>query len=183
MNSKTVEARKKFSTLAIHAGQSPDPATGAIMTPVYLTSTYVQEAPEKHKGFDYSRSNHPTRLALEKNLAALEGAEYGLAFGSGMAAISTLALSLNPGDHVVCGKDVYGGTYRVFTKVFQRFGIGSAELFPSAASLADSQGSPRLPSLHGVLEGRSHVADLFQRFPRELGELLGALGKNLFAKS
>jgi cystathionine gamma-lyase len=113
----------KLATEAIHAGQHADPATGAIMTPVYLTSTYVQEAPEKHKGFDYSRTNHPTRLALEKNLAALEGSEYGLAFGSGMAATSTVMLSLSAGDHVVCGKDVYGGTYRVFTKVFERFGL------------------------------------------------------------
>jgi cystathionine beta-lyase/cystathionine gamma-synthase len=119
----TKKAQGKFSTLAIHAGQPPDPATGAIMTPVYLTSTYVQEAPEKHKGFDYSRSNHPTRLALERNLEALEGSDYGLAFGSGMAAISTVMLGLDSGDHVICGKDVYGGTYRVFTKVFQRFGI------------------------------------------------------------
>jgi len=113
----------RLKTRAIHAGQAPDPATGAIMTPVYLTSTYVQEAPEKHKGFDYSRSNHPTRLALERNLAALEGASHGLAFGSGMAATSTVMLGLDPGDHVVSGRDVYGGTYRVFTKVFERFGV------------------------------------------------------------
>ncbi len=113
----------KFATKAIHAGQHPDPATGAIMTPVYLTSTYVQDAPEKHKGFDYSRSNHPTRKALEENLAALEGGTHGLAFGSGMAATSTVLMSLSSGDHVVCGRDVYGGTYRVFTKVFERFGL------------------------------------------------------------
>ena len=112
-----------FSTLAVHAGQSPDPATGAIMTPVYLTSTYVQEWPERHKGFDYARTVHPTRLALEKNLAALEGADFGLCFGSGMAAISTVILALSSGDHVLCGNDLYGGTYRVFTKVFARFGV------------------------------------------------------------
>ncbi|MBI2930116.1 MAG: cystathionine gamma-synthase [Planctomycetes bacterium] len=113
----------RFSTRAIHAGQVPDPATGAIMVPVYLTSTYVQEAPGRHKGFDYARTNHPTRLALERNLAALEGAQYGLAFASGMAAETTVIASLRAGDHVVCGRDVYGGTYRLFTKVFERFGV------------------------------------------------------------
>ncbi len=112
-----------FSTRAVHAGQSPDPATGAIMTPVYLTSTYVQEAPEKHKGFDYARTVHPTREALQKNLASLEGAAFGLCFASGMAATSTVIEALSSGDHVVCGNDLYGGTYRVFTKVFARFGV------------------------------------------------------------
>lgn len=112
-----------FSTRAVHAGQSPDPSTGAIMTPVYLTSTYVQEAPEKHKGFDYARTVHPTREALQKNLASLEGAAFGLCFASGMAATSTVIEALSSGDHVVCGNDLYGGTYRVFTKVFARFGV------------------------------------------------------------
>ena len=112
-----------FSTLAVHAGQAPDPTTGAIMTPVYLTSTYVQEWPDKHKGYDYARTVHPTRAALEKNLAALEGAKFGLCFSSGMAATSTVIEALNPGDHVLCGNDLYGGTYRVFTKVFARFGV------------------------------------------------------------
>ncbi|MEK7743095.1 MAG: PLP-dependent transferase, partial [Elusimicrobiota bacterium] len=90
-----------FSTLGVHAGQEPDPCTGAVMTPVYLNSTYVQEAPGKHKGFDYARTVHPTRLALERNLAALEGGRFGLCFSSGMAAISTLLLRLKAGDHVV----------------------------------------------------------------------------------
>jgi cystathionine gamma-lyase len=112
-----------FSTRAVHAGQSPDPATGAIMTPVYLTSTYVQEWPEKHKGFDYARTVHPTRNALQANLASLEGAAFGLCFASGMAATSTVIEALSSGDHVVCGNDLYGGTYRVFTKVFARFGV------------------------------------------------------------
>ncbi|MBI4371618.1 MAG: cystathionine gamma-synthase [Elusimicrobia bacterium] len=116
-------AEPEFATLAVHAGQAPDPATGAIMTPVYLTSTYVQEWPERHKGFDYARTAHPTRLALEKNLAALEGAAFGLCFASGMAATSTVIQALSAGDHVVCGNDLYGGTYRVFTKVFARFGV------------------------------------------------------------
>ena len=112
-----------FSTRAVHAGQSPDPTTGAIMTPVYLTSTYVQEWPEKHKGYDYARTVHPTREALQKNLASLEGAAFGLCFASGMAATSTVIEALSSGDHVVCGNDLYGGTYRVFTKVFARFGV------------------------------------------------------------
>jgi len=112
-----------FSTRAVHAGQSPDPATGAIMTPVFLTSTYVQEYPDKHKGYDYARTVHPTRDALQKNLASLEGAAFGLCFGSGMAAASTIIEALSSGDHVVCGNDMYGGTYRLFTKVFARFGV------------------------------------------------------------
>jgi len=113
----------RFSTKAIHAGQKPDPATGAIMTPVYLTSTYVQSAPGVHKGYDYARTNHPTRAALEENLAALEGAVHGLCFASGMAAETTFIASLKAGDHVVCGRDVYGGTYRLFTQVFEKFGV------------------------------------------------------------
>jgi cystathionine gamma-lyase len=112
-----------FATRAVHAGQAPDPSTGAIMTPVYLTSTYVQEYPDKHKGYDYARTVHPTREALQKNLASLEGAAFGLCFGSGMAATSTIIEALSSGDHVICGNDLYGGTYRVFTKVFARFGV------------------------------------------------------------
>ena len=118
------DERLGFATRAVHAGQSADPATGAIMTPVYLTSTYVQEAPGKHKGFDYARTVHPTRLALERNLASLEGGKFGLCFASGMAATSTVIETLSSGDHVVSGNDLYGGTYRVFTKVFARFGMG-----------------------------------------------------------
>ncbi|MDE2144311.1 MAG: cystathionine gamma-synthase [Elusimicrobia bacterium] len=123
-----------FATRAVHAGQSPDPATGAIMTPVYLTSTYVQEWPDKHKGYDYARTVHPTRQALERNLASLEGAKYGLCFASGMAATSTVAEALSSGDHVLCSNDLYGGTYRVFTKVFARFGMTFS--FADATDLA-----------------------------------------------
>src|SRR3989440_11465189 len=112
-----------FATRAIHAGQEPDPTTGAIMTPIYATSTYLQEAPGKHKGYDYSRSINPTRLALERNLATLEGGKFGLCFASGMAAISTVIEALDSGDHVVSCNDLYGGTYRTFTKVFARYGI------------------------------------------------------------
>ena len=113
----------KFATKAIHAGQEPDPSTGAIMTPIYQTSTYVQEAPGKHKGFEYARTQNPTRLALENNIAALEGGTFGYCFGSGMAAIDAVAKLLNPGDEVVATNDLYGGSYRIFTKVYERYGI------------------------------------------------------------
>ncbi len=115
--------RARFATLCIHAGQSPDPSTGAIMTPVYLTSTYVQEAPAVHKGYDYSRTANPTRAALEGNLAALEGAAWGLAFSSGMGAANTVLNLLRTGDHVVSGNDVYGGTYRIFRRVYEQYGL------------------------------------------------------------
>ena len=112
----------RFATRAIHAGQEPDPATGATITPIYQTSTYTQEAPGKHKGYEYSRTANPTRTALEECVASLEGAEFGLAFASGLAAtIATMSL-LSPGDHVVAGDDLYGGTYRLFDKVLPRTG-------------------------------------------------------------
>ncbi|OHB75966.1 MAG: cystathionine gamma-synthase [Planctomycetes bacterium RBG_16_59_8] len=114
----------KFATKAIHAGQSPDPTTGAIMTPIYQTSTYVQESPGKHKGYDYARTNNPTRAALEANLAALEEGKYGVAFGSGCAAANTVMNLLKSGDHVVSCRDLYGGSYRLFTKVYEKYGIG-----------------------------------------------------------
>jgi cystathionine gamma-lyase len=117
------ERKAGFGTLAIHAGQSPDPTTGAIMTPVYLTSTYVQEAPSKTKGYDYSRSHNPTRTALEQNLAALEGGRFGLGFASGMAAIHCVLNLLQSGDHVVAGNDLYGGTYRILRTLYEKFGL------------------------------------------------------------
>ncbi|MEO0813595.1 MAG: PLP-dependent transferase, partial [Myxococcota bacterium] len=113
----------KIDTIAIHAGQSPDPSTGAIMTPVYQTSTYVQESPGVHKGFEYSRTHNPTRFALEDNLAALEGAKHGVAFASGCAASTTVLHLLKNGDHVICADDVYGGTFRLFDKVIRHNGI------------------------------------------------------------
>ncbi len=113
----------RFETLAIHAGQSPDPTTGAVMTPVYLTSTYAQAGPGEHKGFEYSRTRNPTRDALEACLAALEGARHGLAFASGLAASDAILHLLDAGDHVVCSDDVYGGTFRLVDKVFRRHGI------------------------------------------------------------
>src|SRR2546422_5874652 len=115
--------RRRFETRAIHDGQDPDPATGAVMTPIYQTSTYAQPEPAVHKGYDYSRTANPTRTALETCLASLEDATYGLAFASGMAAITTIAYLLNPGDRVLGPDDVYGGTYRLFVRVLQRYGI------------------------------------------------------------
>jgi cystathionine gamma-lyase len=113
----------RFDTLAIHAGQSPDPTTGAIMTPVYLTSTFVQDGPGEHKGYEYSRTKNPTRSALEGCLAALEGAKFGYAFASGSATSDMMMHLLQVGDHVVCSDDVYGGTFRLFDKVFRHSGI------------------------------------------------------------
>lgn len=113
----------KFATKAIHAGVEPDPTTGAIMTPIYQTSTYVQAAPGDHKGYEYSRTGNPTRNALEKALAALESGKHGLCFGSGMAATDCVIHMLKPGDEVISTNDLYGGTYRLFTKVYEPFGI------------------------------------------------------------
>ncbi len=115
--------RYHLDTLAIHAGQEPDPSTGAIMTPIYQTSTYVQSAPAEHKGYEYSRTDNPTRTALQECVAALEGGKYGLAFSSGLAATDTILRLFNPGDHVIVGNDVYGGTFRLFMKVFARYGL------------------------------------------------------------
>ncbi len=113
----------KLATKFIHAGAEPDPSTGAIMTPIFQTSTYVQEAPGKNKGFEYARSQNPTRKALEEALAIIENGKYGLAFSSGVAATDAVIKLLQPGDEVICGNDMYGGTYRLFTKVFEKFGI------------------------------------------------------------
>jgi cystathionine beta-lyase len=113
----------KFGTKAIHAGQHPDPTTGAIMTPIYQTSTYVQESPGKHKGYEYSRTQNPTRKALEDNLAGIENGKFGLAFASGLAAMDTVLKLFKPGDEIISSNDLYGGSYRLFTKVFQPLGI------------------------------------------------------------
>lgn len=112
-----------FETLAVHAGVEPDPLTGAVMTPIFQTSTYAQDGVGEHKGYEYSRTDNPTRSALQASMAALEGGRYALAFSSGMAAIDTLFRLLNPGDHVICGDDVYGGTFRLLDKVFARYGL------------------------------------------------------------
>ena len=113
----------KIGTKFIHAGVEPDPTTGAIMTPIYQTSTYVQEGPAQHKGYEYARSQNPTRTALEAAFAAIENGKYGLAFSSGVAATDAVIKLLNPGDEVIASNDLYGGSYRLFSKIFERFGI------------------------------------------------------------
>jgi cystathionine gamma-lyase len=113
----------KFATKAVHAGVEPDPTTGAIMTPIYQTSTYVQASPGKHKGYEYARTQNPTRDTLQKSLAALENGKHGFCFASGMAAIDTVIKTLNSGDEVVACNDLYGGTYRLFRRVFEKYGI------------------------------------------------------------
>ncbi len=113
----------KFGTKAIHAGVHPDEATGAIMTPIYQTSTYVQDGVGNHKGYEYSRTQNPTRHALEKNIAAIENGNYGACFGSGLAAIDCVIKMLNPGDEVISTSDLYGGSYRIFNTIFAKYGI------------------------------------------------------------
>jgi cystathionine gamma-lyase len=113
----------KFGTKAVHAGVEPDPTTGAIMTPIYQTSTYVQEEPAKHKGYAYARGANPTRNSLQKSLAALENGKFALCFSSGMGATDAVIKLLNPGDEVITSNDLYGGSYRMFKRVFERFGI------------------------------------------------------------
>jgi cystathionine beta-lyase/cystathionine gamma-synthase len=117
------QEKMKFGTKAIHAGVHPDPATGAIMTPIYQTSTYVQDGVGNHKGFEYSRTQNPTRHALEQNLAALENGQFGACFASGLAAIDCVIKMLNPGDEVISTNDLYGGTYRLFLTIFAKYGI------------------------------------------------------------
>lgn len=122
-NKKPPRTKHGFGTVAIHAGQDPDPRTGAVMTPIYQTSTYAQESPGKHRGYEYSRTDNPTRTAYQECVAALEGAQHALAFASGLAAIDAICHTLKAGDHVVCCDDVYGGTFRIFDKVFTRMGL------------------------------------------------------------
>ena len=122
-NDRAADAARGFGTRAVHAGQQPDPTTGAVMTPIYQTSTYAQEAPGDHEGHEYSRVSNPTRTALEGNLADLEGAEHGIAFSSGVAGIDAIVKSLRPGDHIVATDDLYGGTYRLLREVFDPLNI------------------------------------------------------------
>ena len=114
----------KFATKAIHAGIEPDPTTGAIMTPIYQTSTYVQESPGKHKGYEYARTQNPTRTVLQNNLAALENGKHGICYSSGLGATDAILKLFKPGDEIIASNDLYGGTYRIMVRVFQEFGIG-----------------------------------------------------------
>ena len=131
-----------LATRALHVGQGPDPATGAVVVPIHLATTFAQESPGRHKGFEYSRSGNPTRGNLEECLASLEGATHGLAFASGLAATTAVMLLLEPGDHVVFTEDVYGGTFRLFDKVFRRYGLSFTAVDPTdpdtvAAAMTD----------------------------------------------
>jgi len=117
------DLERGFGTRAVHAGQQPDPLAGAVMTPIYQTSTYVQEGLGRHKGYEYARTQNPTREALERNVASLEGAAYGFAFGSGLAATDNVLKLLAAGDHVVCGENVYGGTHRLMEQIYARLGL------------------------------------------------------------
>src|SRR5881397_2970096 len=136
-------SRARFSTVCLHAGQDPDPSTGAIITPIYQTSTYVQDELGKHKGYEYARTQNPTRMALERNLAAIEGGKAGFAFASGMAAIGAIATLLKSGDHVVVSDNTYGGTFRLFDKVLTRYQltfsyVDTADLEAVAAAIRPS---------------------------------------------
>ena len=133
----------KLATRIIHAGAEPDPSTGAIMVPIYQTSTYVQAAPGQNKGYEYARSQNPTRKALEDALAVIEDAKYGLAFSSGVAATDAVIKLLNPGDEVVAASDMYGGTYRLFSKIFEKFGIKFIYVDTSNVANVQAVVSPR----------------------------------------
>jgi cystathionine gamma-lyase len=136
-----VDQKSGIGTLAVHGGQYPDPTTGAVMTPIYQTSTYAQEALGKNKGYEYARTHNATRAALERNLAALEGARHGLSYASGLAATNTLMQTLSAGDHVICGHNTYGGTFRLFDKVWRRHGLEFS--FVDASRVEDITGAFR----------------------------------------
>ncbi len=135
-------ANARFSTVCIHAGQEPDPSTGAIITPIFQTSTYVQDELGRHKGFEYARTQNPTRLALELNIAAIEGGKGAYAFASGMAAIGAIATMLESGDHVVVTDNTYGGTFRLFDKVLTRYGLSFSYVDTSSLALVEEAMRP-----------------------------------------
>ena len=136
------DATHRIETLAVHGGQEPEPHTGAVNVPVFLTSTYVQSGPGEHKGFEYSRTHNPTRSALEGNLAALEGGRFGLCFASGCAATTTILHLLKAGDHVIAGDDLYGGTYRIFERVMKQFGLDVTYVDPTNPAAFDEAVRP-----------------------------------------
>ena len=131
------DPKLRFGTLAVHAGPTPDPLAGAVMAPIYQTSTYVQAGLGKHKGYEYARTQNPTREALERSIAALEGGRHGFAFGSGLAAVDTVLKLLSASDHVVCGENVYGGTHRQMTHIWARLGLAFA--FVDGGDVAEVQ--------------------------------------------
>src|SRR6188472_2340447 len=132
----------RFPTICIHAGQTPDPGTGAIITPIFQTSTYVQEELGKHKGYEYARTQNPTRAALEANIAAIEGGKAGFAFASGMAAIDALTTLLEAGDHVIVTDNTYGGTFRLFDKVLTKYGLTFSYVDTSRLDLVEAAITP-----------------------------------------
>src|SRR5437764_7865984 len=132
----------RFPTICIHAGQTPDPTTGAIITPIFQTSTYVQDELGRHKGYEYARTQNPTRTALEANLAAIEGGTAAFAFASGMAAIDAITTLLQSGDHVVVTDNTYGGTYRLFDKVLKKYGLEFSYVDTSSAALIEAAMRP-----------------------------------------
>jgi cystathionine gamma-synthase len=160
-----------FETAAIHAGQDPDPATGAVIVPIYQTSTYVQDSVGEHKGYEYSRTDNPTRTALETCTAALEGASHGLAFSSGMAATTAVALTLQAGDRVLIPNDVYGGTYRLFAKVTRQFGLDFAavDMTDLAAVQSEADNGLTLLFAESPTNPKLHILDL---------EALGGVAKS-----
>ena len=135
----------RFATRAVHAGQVPEPLAGAVMTPIYQTSTYVQDGLGRHKGYEYARTQNPTREALERNVAALEGGTHGFAFGSGLAALDTVLKLLRSGDHVVCGENVYGGTHRLMERIYGELGHPVHASWTCATSPTSSARSRRRP--------------------------------------
>ena len=135
--------RARFSTICIHAGQDPDPTTGAIITPIYQTSTYVQPELGHHKGYEYARTQNPTRAALEGNVAAIEGGRAGFAFASGMAAIGAITTMLKSGDHVIVTDNTYGGTFRLFDKVLLRYGLAFSYVDTSDLGAIERAITPR----------------------------------------
>jgi cystathionine beta-lyase/cystathionine gamma-synthase len=137
-----LDSHARFSTVCIHAGQEPDPATGAIITPIYQTSTYVQQALGQHKGYEYARTSNPTRTALEGNVAAIEGGKAGFAFASGMAAIGAIATMLQAGDHVIVTDNTYGGTYRLFERVLRRYGLTFSYIDTADLALVEAAITP-----------------------------------------
>ena len=150
-----------FETLAIHGGQPPDPSTGAVITPIYQTSTFAQSSVGEHQGYDYSRSGNPTRTALEHCLAGLEGAAHGSAFASGLAAEDAILRLLNPGDHVLIGNDFYGGTYRLLSQVHTRFGLGCTPVALTESDLLEAwQPSTRMVWVETPSNPLLRIADI-----------------------
>src|SRR5205807_4143251 len=149
----------KFSTKAIHAGQEPDPTTGAVMTPIYQTSTYAQTGLGEHKGYDYSRSGNPTRTALEACIAALENGRYGLAFASGLAAEQGVLSLLSTGDHMVSSDDLYGGTYRLFEGIMRRYNIETTYVATSATEDYEKAIRPNTKMLWLETRSEEHTSE------------------------